>query len=193
MIQTLNNKQDGVLVFDDCTGEVFYHHPAKKKRLGRFNKYIGMDTKYPSECITKDSLLESLCVIDAYIGTTTRIASDMLVESVSQGLLTPQQLKLVKHIANNLTGWNMYIGSTKDLYSCGIDERNLKRVVDDLSPNIIKVVSRNKPFRGDIVIQINPFYAWKGDNEYRSNNLEFWYPKPTPHLCGVDNPQTLVN
>lgn len=175
MIRTEEDKYEGITVYDEDTGEVFYHQPARKKKLADFDKYVGVDTKYPNECITKESLLESLSVLDAYLDKGVSIASDMLLDSVVQNLITPQQLKVIKHVASNLTAWNIYIGTTKDLYTSGVDEKSMKRVLDDLYPNILRVTSRNKPFRGDIIIRISPFYAWKGDNEYRTASLYSWY------------------
>lgn len=176
MIKTSEERYDGVVVFDDETGEVFYHSPAKTKKVSSFDKYVGVDTKYPEECITRESLIESLSVLDAYVqDDKIWMASDMLVEAVAQGLVTPQQLKLIRHIIKNLTGWNTYIGSIRDLCSCGIDSRNMTRLLTELSPQMVRIVQRNKPLKGDIVLQVNPFYGWKGDNEYRTMKLNKWY------------------
>lgn len=163
-------------MFSEETGEVFYHNPAKKKKVSNFDRYVGIDTKYPEQCITKESLIDALSVLDAYVcDDKVWMASDMLIESVTQGLMTPQQLKLVKHIIQNLCGWNIYIGTTEDLCSCGIDSRNMTRLISELSPNTIRVINRNKPFRGDIVIQVNPLFGWRGDNEYRTMKVNRWY------------------
>lgn len=177
-IQTITNKEDGTLVFDDETGELHVHLPntKPKKKVTNFDKYIGIDTKYPYDCVTKESLIEVLSVMDGYVNDDRiSIASDMLLEATIQNLLTPQQLKLIKHVITNCTGWNIYIGNIKDLCSCGIPEKNLSRVLNELSPHVFKIREKNKPFRGDIVIEFNPFYGWKGDNELRSMRLNSWY------------------
>lgn len=164
-------------LYDTETGEVLqvFQHKRKKKN-GKWHKYVGVDVGYklPTECITKDSLLASLQVLDGYIPGRTYVNSHLLAESVAQGLITPKELALILHVANHLTGWNIYIGTTKDLCTSGVTAANLARTIKKLN-GVLKVTHANKPMRGDVVVQINPTYAWKGDLEYRDAMVELWY------------------
>ena len=67
------------------------------------------------------------------------------------------------------------IGTVKDLCSCGITEANISRLIKGLDPNVLRVKHRNKPFRGDIVIEVSPTYGWKGDIRYREMKIGSWY------------------
>ncbi len=176
-LQTKTDKYDGTFVFNEDTGEIIVHvpNPDPKKKVVPIEKYIGVDTKYPRDCITPDSLLDAVSVIDGYVNSKVVLSSHVLLECVVQGLLTPQEVKLLKYIITNCTAWNIYIGSTKDLTLSGIPEKNLTRLIGAMTPNIIRVRERNKPQRGDIVIEFSPFYGWKGDNEIRTSALSKWY------------------
>lgn len=174
-VRTLETKHEGLTVFDTQTGELLYHKKPKAVKVGSFDKYVGLDTKYPQECVTKDSLVECLSVMDGYINDKPYLTSHNLLDALNQDLLTPLQLKLITHIVLNLTGWNIYIGTVKDLCSCGITEANISRLIKGLDPNVLKVNHRNKPFRGDIVIEVNPTYGWKGDVRYREMKIASWY------------------
>jgi len=187
--QTIKKKYEGTVVFDDLTGEIYFFDPPKNKKVTSFDKAVGVDTKYPIECVTKDSLVEALCVMDAYLWNDVSIDSDYILDNVLQGYLTAQEASLVKTIAKKLTGWNYYIGNLKELCTSGVTQKNISSVINKLSPNTIQVVSRNIPMRGDIVIKLNPLFAWKGDKEYRQSRVELWYDNLRPTFKGIDTPQ----
>lgn len=174
-VKTLESRHEGLTVFDAETGELLYYKKPKPVKMGSFDKYVGIDTKYPQDCITKDSLIDCLSVLDGYINDKPYLTSHNLLDALNQNLLTPQELKLITHIVNNLTGWNIYIGTVKDLCTCGITEANISRLIKGLDPNVLRVKHRNKPFRGDIVIEVSPTYGWKGDIRYREMKICSWY------------------
>ena len=174
-VKTIENKHEGTTVFDVSTGEVLYHKNPKKVKVTSFDKYVGIDTKYPYECITKDSLIDCLSVMDGYVKDKPYVTSHNLLDALNNNLLTPQQIKLITHIVMNLAGWNIYIGSVKDLCSCGIQESNIARLIKSMEPNVLRVKYRNKPYRGDIVIEVTPSYGWRGDIRYREMRTNTWY------------------
>lgn len=174
-VKTLESRHEGLVVFDTETGELLYHKKPKPVKMGNMDKYIGIDTKYPQDCITKDSLLECLSVLDGYINDKPYITSHNLLDALNQNLITPQEVKLITHIVMNLTGWNVYIGTVKELCACGIPEANISRLLKGLDPNVVRVKYRNKPFRGDIVLEVSPMYGWKGDIRYREMRINSWY------------------
>lgn len=174
-VRSVETRHEGLAVFDTETGEILYHKKPKPVKRGTFDKYVGIDTKYPEDCITKDSLLETLSVMDGYLKEKPYLTSHNMLDALNQNLLTPMEIKLLTHIITNLTGWNIYIGTVKDLCACGIQENNLSRLIKGLEPNGLRVKSRNKPFRGDIVIEVSPVYGWKGDIRYRETRVNSWY------------------
>lgn len=176
-VKTIEDKHEGTLVIDTNTGEILYQKKPKKVKLGSFDKYVGVDVKFASDCITKDSLIESLSVVDGYVKSkdSLYLTSHNLLDALNQELLSPLEIKLMTYIINNLTGWNIYIGTVKDLLKCGVSEGNLSRLIKGLTPNVLRVTHRNKPDRGDIVIEISPIYGWKGDVRYRDSRTNSWY------------------
>lgn len=174
-VKTLESRHEGLVVFDTETGELLYHKKPKPVKMGSMDKYIGIDTKYPQDCITKDSLIECLSVMDGYINDKPYLTSHNLLDALNQDLITPQEVKLITHIVMNLTGWNVYISTVKELCACGIPEANISRLLKGLDPNVVRVKYRNKPFRGDIVLEVSPMYGWKGDIRYREMRINSWY------------------
>lgn len=175
---SFTDEEECVYIFDKHTGEVLHKVPSTKptKKVVSFSKYLGSDVKHFWECRTKESLIETLASIDGYVSSNKpSIASDMLVTALASDCFNKTELKLFSYILNNLTGWNEYIGRLDDLTASGVDAKYINRTLKDLSPHAIRIVERNKPFKGDIIIQINPFYGWKGDNEYRTSSLQSWY------------------
>lgn len=174
-VKTLESRHEGLTVFDTETGELLYHKKPKPVKMGSMDKYIGIDTKYPQDCITKDSLIDCLSVMDGYLNDKPYLTSHNLLDALNQSLITPQEVKLITHIVMNLTGWNVYIGTVKELCACGIPEANISRLLKGLDPNVVRVKYRNKPFRGDIVLEVSPMYGWKGDIRYREMRINSWY------------------
>lgn len=174
-IVKVESKKVGLHLVDDETGEIHYSEEPVKKKVTSFTKAVGVDTKYPRDCVTKESLLTSLSVMDGYLYSDTKINIDYILESVISNTITAQEAALIKHITLNLVGWNYYIGNIKDLCLSGVTAKNISSVLNKLNPNTLRVLHRNTPFRGDIVIIINPKYAWKGDMQYREAKLIHWY------------------
>lgn len=170
-------RYEGIYFVDEGTGEIVYHHPVAKKKVSNFDREVGVDTKYPEQCVTKESLLDSLSVMDAYLDLQTTINFESILKSTHiKGGMTTQESKLVNHLCTNICGWNYYIGNLADLISCDVSSKNISSVLSSLeSKYAIKILHRNKPLRGDIVLKVNPVYAWKGDVEYRSSRILTWY------------------
>lgn len=191
-LQILNPNTDKAVVFDTETGLVIHHTVKIKSKIPTIDKYIGIDTKWPDDCVTKDSLIACLSLLDGYLNNDVIVNNQVILNSIFEEHLTEQQAKLVNYISNNLTAWNYYIGSVKDLYmNVGISPKNIAAMLSKLEPNAIRVLHRNKPFKGDIVIKINPFYGWKGNYRLVEHAKDKWYShnyKHTPIPVGVNTP-----
>lgn len=174
-VRSIETKHEGLTVFDTETGELLYLKKPKPVKMGSMDKYVGIDTKYPQECVTKDSLIETLSVMDGYLKEKPYLTSHNILDALNQNLITPQEVKLITHVVMNLTGWNVYIGTVKELCACGIPETNISRLLKGLHPNVVRVKHRNKPFKGDIVLEVSPMYGWKGDIRYREMRINSWY------------------
>ena len=171
----MNGKQ----LIDIDTGEIVDLEEVKKnkKRVTSFNKEVGVDTKFPYDCVTEDSLKITLDVMDAYHNNKAYVNHEYLTESIVGGFMDKSELSLLLHMTKHLSGWNIYIGTVQDLAKCGTDISNLAKLIKK-SKNL-RIVRRHKPFRDCIVIEVNPLVAWKGDTEYRELRLKTWYAPET--------------
>lgn len=176
-IKISNDKYDDTLIFLESTGEIIEtiknHKP--KKKVNPIDKYVGVDVRYPKDCLTEDQLLETLSVLDAYVKDKPKINSRYLVESMSAGYITGQQQTFLFNLCDHLTGWNIFIGTREQLCTFGVDSKSLKRLLTSLSPKYLQVVSENIPYKGCVIIQVNPLIGWKGDNQIREQKKLDWY------------------
>lgn len=163
---------------NEDTGEILFtvEHSKSKPKVAPFDKYVGIDVKHPSDCLTKEDLIESLSVMDAYVSwCKTNADSKLILEAIVKGYLQKAEASLLNFLSDNLTGWNYYIGTMDELSKCGVDKTNLHRVLSKLNPNLVRVVSTGKPKRGVVILQVNPNYMWKGDLQYRDRAAQTWY------------------
>lgn len=172
----LHDKYTGKVVFDNETGEIFHFEKFRGKKVPSIQKYVGIDVKYPSECITRESLLESISVIDYYLSNAPTINYPHIVESMQKVDLSKRESELLIYIGKNLSAWNTYIGSTEDLTESGIGSNHISGMLLQLQrKHALEIIARHKPQRGNIVLRINPMFAWKGDNEFRNDAKTRWY------------------
>jgi len=176
-VKVLTDKYDDTLIFSEDTGEIIQiiKNDKPKKKVNSIDKYVGVDVRYPKECLTEDQLLETLSVLDAYVKDKPKINTRYLVESMSAGYLTGQQQTFLFNLCENLTGWNIFIGTREQLCTFGVDSKSLKRVLTSLSLKYLQVVSENTPYKGCVIIQVNPLIGWKGDNQIREQKKLDWY------------------
>lgn len=168
----------GIHIVNTETGEIITTIPdtKKKKKVTSFDKYIGIETRLPKDCMTADQLTETLSVMDGYLNDPHRVNDTFLIENALAGLLTLQQQTFLRLVAQRVCGWNYYFGNIKELSTCGVDSKSLSRVLKTLETNLfLKVIRKDSPYKGDITITLNPLLVWKGDNQYREQSKMRWY------------------
>jgi len=183
MIRQIKEHYVATHIVDDETGEVLISIPdtKKKKKVTSFDKYVGIDTRLPKDCMTADQLLDSLSVLDGYVKDRHRVNDTFIMENVVAGNLTIQQQVLLRNLAQQVCGWNYYFGTVKQLCTMGVDIKSLWRVVRCLEDGrFLKIVRKDIPYKGDICLTLNPILVWKGDNQYRENSKMNWYSVPPP-------------
>lgn len=157
------------------TGEVVRDIHKKTMAEASCTKTIGQEVKWPSECVTKDHLIESLKQIDAHLHFKPDVDYAYIAESVVSKLLTAQEAALLIHIGKGLTAWNYYIGNVKDFYGV-VTPKHTAQVLSGLeAKGAIRVTHRDKPFRHDLVLKITPAIAFRGTKRYREGCLREWY------------------
>jgi len=175
--------EQGVSIVDQSTGEVllFILSYKKQARPHSFNTYVGEDTKYLSECITQEEFNLVFKAMDSY-RDKKYVSYQHLTDSVACGLITAQELALLSYMSDRVVGWNYYTGKLSDLaVAAGVKPNHLSRLVDKLSPNLVRVVHRKKVMNDQgvsewhVVVKVNPVIVWKGDLQYRDNAIRSWY------------------
>lgn len=163
------------------TGEIL-----SKKEISKTTKkhsidcYVGIDTKFPSECKTTEQLIESLSVLDGFLDKGVKVNYSALLKSVNEGLLTNKESTVMAYLAENVTGWNYYIGRICDCQHIVADLKNLSRLIKGLSEKgLIRITHRDFFYKDSVVIQVSPFYVWKGDVALRQMEIQSWYSGST--------------
>lgn len=155
---------------------------SSNKPILKVKAYVGMDTKYPAECTNKDSLLESISNMDAYISKAkVKVNYSALLDSVTQGKLTVKESSIVTYLATNICGWNYFIGEIRQLSHLVADTKNLNRMLSTLEDKrMIKVTHKGFYHKDSIVIKVSPYYVWKGDLVFRDEAIYRWYLPEDP-------------
>ena len=137
-------------------------------------------------------MLDSLKNLDACLHYPVAIRFDIISKSIIQKHLSVQEAAIVEIIAEHLCAWNYYIGTLKDFYSV-VSSSNLSKVFQALEEkSAIHVLHKNKPFKYDIVIKLNPLMAWKGTFKYREQAINNWYA-PKRNGIRLDLPEEGMN
>lgn len=179
-MEILQVKEDyvGTWIVDGETGRIIslVKDERVRPKIASFDKYVGIDTKFPANCLTEDSLLNALTPIDAYVkDKNTNVNTAFLLNSVLAGCLNKAEVNFIMLVANNLSGWNYYMTTMQSLIkSSGIDKFAISKVIKKLSPNTIRVQHKDKPNKGCVVLKLNPLIAWRGDLIYRENAQQLW-------------------
>lgn len=168
-------------IIDEETGEILSSvtDTKKKKKVSSFNKYVGIDTRLPKDCLTVDQLLETLHIMDGYVGKKdkAKVSDTFLVENVLGGHITLLEQVFLRNLAQMVQGWNYYIGRLDEVVEVtGVAKKSIWRMLRTLEEkNFIKILRKDLPYKGDITITVNPLLAWNGDNQYRDNSRMAWY------------------
>lgn len=162
-----------------ATGEIVSSadsSPSRRRvRVTSITKDVGVETKYPADCVTEDSLLDSLRQLDALLHHKPNIDYAYLTDSITEKLLTVTEVSVLTHLSKQLTGWNYWMGSLAALNS-SLPGVNIARTLSSLvEKNAIRILHRDKPFRHCLVLQVNPVIAFKGSHMYRDSHIKRWY------------------
>lgn len=162
------------MLVDINTGEIITRD-KKRVKVASTAKTVGVDTRYPSECTDENDLTEALVNLDAHLHHKPELDYAYLTDSVLGHLLTVSEVSLLHLIGVNLSGWNYCMTTTTKLQTV-VAPANLARTLKSLQEKkAIRVTHRDKPFRGDITIMINPKIAFKGGHWFRNKAVERWY------------------
>lgn len=158
-----------------ATGEIVdTSTPRQRGRVASVRQYIGMDTKYPSECVTADSLLEALRNIDACLHYKPNIDYAFLTDSLTDKHLSVQEVSLLTKLGKELVAWNYWMGNRATLAE-QVDGR-VRRTLQSLIQNgMVRLLHENKPFKNDLVLLVNPMVAFRGSYLFRESAIRRWH------------------
>lgn len=158
-----------------ATGEIVdTSTPRQKGRVASVRQYIGTDTKYPSECVTADSLLDALRNLDAHLHHKPNIDYGYLTDALTDKLITIQEAAFLSKIGKELVGWNYWMGNRASLIEQF--DGKVRRILQGLiTKGLIRILHEDKPFKHDLVLHINPAIAFKGSYVFRDACVKRWY------------------
>ena len=173
-----NVKDDGlVLVVNTDTGEVVSQVRLKEKKkiplpdvFTHRSKYVGEETKYPSECMAEGEYLEVIKQLDGIVGNRVNVNTDMIVDAVSEGMLNRNDVKIIKFLASKVAAHNRAFTSLKEIEEgTGVKSSHLSRWFSE-NKGLCKVLQNRNGF----VVEINPALVYKGSEEWRSYSITKW-------------------
>lgn len=162
------------------TGEVFDNeelsNAPRRLRSTSITKYVGSETKWPTECLTEDHLLESLSQLDSYLSNRPEVNYQLLNEHLTEGCTTQAEWTMLNWLCHALTGWNYWIGNVSELQRVLPTAAQTSRAIQGLTDKgLIRILHKDRPDRGNRVILVSPMLAWKGAYAFRNNSQSRWY------------------
>lgn len=159
------------------TGEIL-----SKKEINKNNNkhsvdlYVGIESKFPSECKTEEQLIQSLSSLDAYLNNRVVVNVSAILLMVTSGCITVKEATLLSFLCEEVVGWNYYIGRIKDMNHITSNSKNLGTMLKGLEERgLIKILHKGFCHKDSVVIQVNPFYTWKGDIKLKDASITNWY------------------
>lgn len=157
------------------TGEVL-DSTAPRIRLRRApSKYVGLDTKWPDDCTTEDSLLETLYQLDDHIHHKPNISYAYITEAITEKLLSVSEAALLLHFSKELTGWNYWMGNRGTLAE-SLPDMRVRRILQSLlDKGLVRTLHNDKPFKNDLVLKLSPAISFRGGHDWRDTAISRWY------------------
>ena len=115
-------------------------------------------SKTLNECIDKDDVVGYIRERDSFLNAP----------------INKNDTTLLKHLCENVVGWNIYCGDTSQLE----DKLNfrVRRSIDTLVKcGAIRVISRGVLSKAHITIHIHPILVWKGGDSYKELTIKRWF------------------
>lgn len=171
----INEMVEGRLyTINQDTGEVIYPEPTKLQRRKLSGKYVGLDTKHPSECKNEYQLIEAVKALDPHWSHTTEFNSEWVMRTAEGGGISLNQhtLKLLLFLKDSISAWNIVFTNTTEMNKA-VDRRRVKKGLDDLQyAGIIWCLEQDG---GNYRIEMNAMVAWKGGYSFKENAVKRYY------------------
>lgn len=170
-------RSDGLFIVNNHTGEIIDQALTKPPEAGRIAthtvaKYVGLDTRFPSQARDAEELLEATRVHDPFLKNLT-VDYQKLFELMDHGKPVTETM-VFRHLCEHLTAWNCWIGSMDELARAfpQLSQRSLFAILKNLEDGLIKRTAKGS--RGPVIIRIHPWYAFTGASYIRDELLARW-------------------
>lgn len=137
--------------------------------------YVGVDTRFPSDCKDTEELLKVVKNIDPYINNKTYINTNYILDCIIKGYLTPKGAESLNWVCNQIVCWNYVFTTKSDLINQGFTSSpHYAKWVNSMAPflTVSKVHMNNKEM---LKIKVNPHVAWKGDRLLQEGAVQSYY------------------
>ena len=183
---------------DTETGEIISHSdiatPVRKRKTSKM--YIGIDTPLWPQCKTEeDMLLFAKAMEPQYLSFYRRpdIAEWALLEAQQKGHLNSNEAVLLKELAQRITAYNRLTITREvlnNIQGVGRPKTTLPSLIkkgavvihEEYSVAGSGKGSSRKVSNNTLVIDIHPFYAFRGDSSARDRWLKDWVFTHTKHV-----------
>ena len=170
---------DSIIEYEKHTGVLLsLRYLENTENIKKFyhTKAVGVDVKYPKDCTYVDELIESIYHLDnSCIKPQSKVEEVMILEDILSNNLTNKEASFLRNLLKNLHAWNYYMGTTQHIYEITeCTSGNLSRYLKSLNGRYLKILRRDFPDKGNIFIQANPVYGWRGSEVFRSVSIKDW-------------------
>lgn len=175
---------EGLFIVDALTGEIVdqaLNKPTEPAKVATnaVDKYVGIDTRFPSEAREAAELIEATEVHDPFLKNLT-VDYQKLFELMDHGKPVTETM-VFRYLCEHLTAWNCWIGSMDQLAKAfpQLSQRSLFCILKNLEDGLIRRTSKGS--RGPSIIRVHPWYAFRGATYIRDELLARWC-QPTSGL-----------
>lgn len=161
------------------TGEVIYPESIKLPQRRLSGRYVGLDTKHPSECENKYQLIEAVKALDHHWGHPTEFDSGWVMRTAEDGGISLNQytLKLLLFLKDSITVWNVVFTNTTEMNKV-VDRRRVKKSLEELQ--YAGIIWQLKQNGNKYQIKMNAMVMWKGGYNFRESAVRKHYSTVCP-------------
>jgi hypothetical protein len=181
---------EGLFIVDALTGEIIdqaLNKPAEavKVATNAVDKYVGIDTRFPSEARDAAELIEATEVHDPFLKNLS-VDYQKLFELMDHGKPVSETM-IFRYLCEHLTAWNCWIGSMDELAKAfpQLSQRSLFAILKNLEDGLIRRTSKGS--RGPSIIRVCPWYAFRGATYIRDELLARWCRPSAGSFAPQDN------
>jgi hypothetical protein len=154
---------------------------TKKRGTFRPTGYLGIDSKWVSDCKDAQDLLQAVKQVDSYLQPKSLVMVDhaYLLDCVAQGYISAKNLSILLKLSRKCTAWNYgFISKAKLLSLSGCTSKHFARWCDEVAPYV--KFEKLHLSSDELKIVFNPLVVWKGCKFIRNGYINQYYSISSP-------------